>query len=267
MNDDSARTDWLPGAAPEPGATLRLFCFPHAGGAASVFRSWTRDLPPGVEVHPVQLPGRESRFGEPFAAGIADLVPGLAAALRPWLDVPFALLGTSMGALIAYELACHLRRTTGREPVRLIVAGAEAPGAERHWPRLSDLPEEQFGRAMQERHGGIPDLILSHPQLRAVYLPVLRADMALVENYHRTTGPAALSCPVSAYVGAEDHSVRGPAVQRWNEVTSGPFDSAVIDGDHFAVVAHRDLVLGRLTTGAGRTDSSSREAFQPHSHG
>jgi surfactin synthase thioesterase subunit len=239
------RNDWLPGAGPAPDSTLRLFCFPHAGGAASLFRSWTQDPPPGLAVCPVQLPGRESRFGQPFATGITDLVPDLAAALRPWLDVPFALLGNSMGALIAFELARHLRREAGPEPVRLIVGGAEAPGAERHWPRLSDLPDVLFGRAMQERHGGIPDLILTDPQLRAIYLPLLRADMGLVEDYRLTPGPM-LSCPVSAYVGAADHSVRRSEVDGWGAVTSGPFDAAVIDGDHFAIVEHRDLIIGRL---------------------
>ncbi len=254
MSEHNARTgvrdDWLPGAGPDPNSTLRLFCFPHAGGAASLFRSWTSAPPPGLAVCPVQLPGRESRYGEPFATGITELVPGLAAALMPWLDVPFALLGNSMGALIAFELARHLHREFRLEPVRLVVAGAEAPGTERHWPRLSDLPDLQFGRAMQERHGGIPDLILDEPQLRAVYLPVLRADMALVENYRLTPGPK-LSCPVSAYVGAEDHSVRRPEVDGWNAVTSGPFDSAVVQGDHFAIVERRDLILRRLFDDVG----------------
>jgi surfactin synthase thioesterase subunit len=198
-----------------------------------------------MEVCPVQLPGRESRFGEPLPTGVVDLVPELAEALLPALDVPFALLGNSMGALIAYELARHLRRNSLPAPTRLVVAGAKPPGGAARMPPLSHLPDAEFGRAMQARHGGIPAAVLDDPQIAAIYLPVLRADMAMVESYLPAAGPP-LTCPVSAYVGAHD-TVTGPEdIDGWAAVTSGRFDRRVLPGDHFAVLEHADLVTGRL---------------------
>ncbi|MGI5175009.1 thioesterase II family protein [Dactylosporangium sp. CA-152071] len=236
---------WLPNRRRATDTVLRVFCFPHAGGAASAFRTWQQHLPYGLEVCPVQLPGRESRFGEPLPTGVVDLVPDLAEALLPALDVPFALLGNSMGALVAYELTRHLRRDHLPSPTRLVVAGAKPPGGAARMPALSHLPDLEFGRAMQARHGGIPAEVLDDPQIAEIYLPVLRADMAMVEGYVPEPGPP-LTCPVSAYVGAGDTVSSAEDVDGWAAVTTGRFDRRILPGDHFAVLSHAELVLGRL---------------------
>ena len=45
---------------PNSKTSIRLFCFPYAGGGASVFRTRSKNLPIEVEVCPVQLPSREN---------------------------------------------------------------------------------------------------------------------------------------------------------------------------------------------------------------
>jgi surfactin synthase thioesterase subunit len=58
---------------------------------------------------------------------LRPLVQGLATALRPALDLPVALFGHSLGALLAIELARELRRRRGPLPVHLFVSGRHAP--------------------------------------------------------------------------------------------------------------------------------------------
>src|SRR5947209_7015556 len=94
----------LPPRARTP-CRARLFCFPHAGGGASAFREWQGLARAGVEVCGVQPPGRENRFHEPALTDMAALAEQAAGALGPWLDVPFALFGHSLGALLAFETA------------------------------------------------------------------------------------------------------------------------------------------------------------------
>src|SRR4051812_29203532 len=84
---------------------LGMVCLPYAGGAASVFRGWQALVPPGVEVWPVQYPGRETRWKEPPLRRMEELVPTLVEALRPLQERPFVLFGHSLGALVAFELA------------------------------------------------------------------------------------------------------------------------------------------------------------------
>src|SRR4051794_21932580 len=100
MTIASTSEQWVAHYQPNPHARLRLFCFPYAGGAASIFRNWQQSLPAGVEIFPVQLPGRENRFKQPPFTSLALLVETLAHVLNPYLDLPFAFFGHSMGALI-----------------------------------------------------------------------------------------------------------------------------------------------------------------------
>lgn len=48
-------------------------------------------------------------------------------AIRAHLDRPFALFGHSMGSLVAFELARHLRGELGVEPAHLFVSICRAP--------------------------------------------------------------------------------------------------------------------------------------------
>ena len=105
MNDAApGHKPWILGPPPDPSARLRLFCFPYAGGGASVFHGWGPSLPAGVAVYPVQPPGRENRLREPAYTAVGPLVEAAATALRPLLRPPFALFGHSLGALVAFEL-------------------------------------------------------------------------------------------------------------------------------------------------------------------
>ncbi|HJW11291.1 MAG TPA: alpha/beta fold hydrolase, partial [Albitalea sp.] len=101
---------WLSRPQPRPHARARLYCFPHAGVGASVYRQWHAALPPEVEVCAVQLPGRENRLGEPALTRIADIVQALVLAIEPQSNLPFAFFGHSMGAVVAFELAHALAR-------------------------------------------------------------------------------------------------------------------------------------------------------------
>src|ERR1700754_4065930 len=62
-------------------ASFRLFCFPYAGGSASVFRCWTRHMDPRVDVVALQLPGRGPRFDEAPVVAFDSLVNKVAAAV------------------------------------------------------------------------------------------------------------------------------------------------------------------------------------------
>src|SRR5579872_4769208 len=90
---------WIRGFRPNPRATLRLYCFPYAGGTSMIYRNWQSSLPDCVEVCPVHLPGRGGRHHEPPYTNLSPLVEAVGAALLPHLGKPFAFFGHSMGAL------------------------------------------------------------------------------------------------------------------------------------------------------------------------
>lgn len=112
---------------PNGGAKIRLFCFPYAGGSSLIFRTWEEALGPTIAVCPAHLPGRGRRLSEKPYTSAHTLVEAVADAIISHLDLPFAFFGHSMGALISFELARHLRRLNRPSPVHLFLSGRAAP--------------------------------------------------------------------------------------------------------------------------------------------
>ncbi|HYD30610.1 MAG TPA: alpha/beta fold hydrolase [Azospirillaceae bacterium] len=240
---------WIALAQPRPDSRLRLFCLPFAGGGASVFRGWVDTFPDGVDVLPVQLPGRESRFGEPPYLSLDRLLPDLMAALEPLLDRPFAFFGYSLGALIAYELTHLLKDTRGIEPARLLVAAHRAPDLPRLSVELHRLPSDQFWDWIGQ-YNGTSHAVMNEPEMRQILEPILRADFSIAETYRHQPRPP-LSCPVSAFGGERDSVIPPDQIAAWKRLSRGRFDLSLIDGDHFFLFRHaealRRMVVQRLT--------------------
>jgi medium-chain acyl-[acyl-carrier-protein] hydrolase len=235
---------WTAGAKPNPRARVRLFCFPYAGGGATIYRAWASALPASVEVVPVQLPGRGRRLGEPAFESVDELVPALAQALLPYFDLPFVFFGHSMGATISFELARHLRRERGLQPKHLFVSGRRPPHVPNSNPRTYDLPDDEFIQTLRDLNG-TPKEVTEHPELMELMLPLLRADFAICETYtYRPEGP--LECPLSVYGGMQDTDVPRERLEAWREMTTGRFSLRIFPGDHFFLTSSEPLLLSAV---------------------
>jgi medium-chain acyl-[acyl-carrier-protein] hydrolase len=236
---------WIPRPRANPRARLRLFCIAHAGGGASAFRGWAEALPPEVEVCPVQLPGRENRIAERPFDRVEPLVAALADAVRPWLDLPWALFGHSNGALIGFELARALRARGLSGPRHLFASGRRAPDVPVQGRALSPLPDDEFLSELADL-GGISRELLEHHEIMQMLLPVLRADVALYETYEfRDEAP--LNCPITAYGGVADARTTHESIEAWGRHTRGPFVVRMFPGGHFFHQSEREDFLRVLS--------------------
>ena len=239
----AAEDRWIKVFHPRPRAELRLFCFPYAGGAAAVYRSWHEDLPDTVEVVAVQPPGRESRFREEPFRRIEPLAEAATEALSPHLDRPFAFFGHSLGAILAFEVTRRLRRRGRPGPRHLFVSGRPAPRVEPSDPPIHDLPQGEFIEEVR-RYSGTPEEVLQHRELMELIEPLLRADFAVSETYRYTPDPEPLDVPLTAIGGTEDEDVPAEDLAPWRQETLGPFQEHLLPGGHFFLNERRREVVG-----------------------
>jgi surfactin synthase thioesterase subunit len=235
---------WLVGAGSEK-AAMRLFVFPYAGGGASAFRQWNKALAPRVASYTIQLPGRETRFTEPKLTRFSAAIEAIGDALRPNLDHPFAFFGHSLGGLLAFETARHLRRLNAPTPLHLFVSGCSAPQLREPEEQYNKLSDAGFVQAVR-KFGGIPDEILQNTELLDLFLPTLRADFRLLETYDYVQ-ETALDCPITAFGGLEDAETPESKLAAWNVHTTRAFRLSMFSGDHFFLHPARDLLLAEIT--------------------
>jgi medium-chain acyl-[acyl-carrier-protein] hydrolase len=226
-------TPWFEYAPLAQKGSLRLFCFPYAGGSTQEFRLWKSQLPPQISLCLVHLPGRERRIREPLISNLQELIQNLADHIFLDPQIPYAFFGHSMGTSVSFELARELRRRKQPEPVHLFVAGRTAP----QWPRVDHaifrLPHDQFIAEIRKLHDTPPEF-LENNELVEMLIPILRADFELIGTYQYLP-ERPLSCPITAYGGLRDEKVSAIGLQAWKEQTSSAFRARMFPGGHFFI--------------------------------
>ena len=231
-NQASMRGAWISPRTEIDETKVRLFCLPHAGAGTAIYNTWKRFLPPSVELCSIQIPGREARIAEPSYTDCARLIAEATAALSGYMDKPYAIFGHSMGALLAFDLARSLRSAGYPTPSCLFVSGRDATHIPIKHEPIHTKSDEDFLAALSLRYGGLPKEVLEMPELMEVYLPILRADMTLLET-HQYEALAPLDCPIVALYGADDPNVSPESLDAWREHTTAGFEAVRFEGNHF----------------------------------
>jgi surfactin synthase thioesterase subunit len=206
----------------------KLMCLPYSGAGAGIYRPWTREDSPLLEAVPIQLPGREEEFTRPFYASLDEAAQGTAQRILAAADGnPYLLFGHSFGALLAYETARHLLKSGQQPPEQLIVSGALSP---RHGHLLVISDDDDQAVADLQAELGQDVEALRNPELRALLLPILRADVRLASAH--MSGNEPLPIPLTALRGADDVAAPRPLWRDWSTFTTDTFRSIEMPGGH-----------------------------------
>lgn len=227
-----------------------LVLFPYAGAGPNLFHPLARALGARVPILAVQAPGHGMRVREAPRTDLVALAGELEDELAEVAGPDTIFFGHSLGGLLAFEAARRLEARGGGVG-HLVVAGCRAPdvpfpGTPRYL--LSDAELVAAMIALGARRDPF-----DVPELRGLFVPLLRADLALVETYRHTPG-APLACPITALAGAQDVEAPPPTVEAWRRHTRAVFDLQVFDHGHFffePCLGPIAELLGRLAAARG----------------
>lgn len=223
---------------------IRLFCFPYAGGSATVFNSWVNQLPEEVELVAIQLPGRGSRMSEPLYTDMDSLANDLTDEIQALTDVPYLFFGHSMGSRIAFKVLQKLE-TLGKGPMHFIASGSAAPNIPRGKKSIYDLPEDEFISELK-KFNGTPEVVFQHEELMELCLPILRADFQIVDTYLENS-TTQFNCGLDIWGGEEDE-ICNESLSMWSNFFNDSGKVTKFVSDHFFIEKEKNAVLENLNT-------------------
>ncbi|WP_280410583.1 thioesterase II family protein [Nocardia asiatica] len=110
--------------------------------------------------------------------------------------------------------------------------------------RLSELPDHEFAAAVAH-YGGIPPEVRASPEVMALFLPALRSDFEIFDDY-RFSPAAAPSCPAHLFGGLDDRQVAATQLEAWRDLLPGLRSTELLPGGHFFLTEQRATLLGSL---------------------
>lgn len=215
---------------------VRLFCLPCAGGTASTYNRWKKHLPHWVEVLPLELAGRGRRSEENFYNTFEEAVDDVFTKAKGYFnEMPYAIFGHSMGSWIAYELLYRIKNSGLKMPVHVFFSARGAPDIPYNGVVYHQLNDEDFKREIV-RLGGVPQIVYETDEMFNNYLPLIRADCKIIENYSYSAKKDKLDTDFSVIYAARDLMTDGDSGDEWRKHTKGFCEIKILEGKHFYIL-------------------------------
>ena len=214
-------------------ASINLFCFHYGGGSNTSFYPWISKIPNFVELIAVELPGRGRNMSQPLLTNVHDIVKLMTEEIKHYLDKPCIFFGYSVGSLICFELAKAMRKQNLQLPLHLILAGSMAPQTLHKRRRICHLDDVAFSEELKI-YNGIPKEVLNEPSLMEMFLPIIRSDISIIENYNYSQNKP-LDCNITTITGKNDPTVTIEDAQAWADHAMLSHNHYTLEGDHFFV--------------------------------
>jgi surfactin synthase thioesterase subunit len=214
-------------------AVPALYCFHHAGGSAASYNSWHLNWPTVSCLRLVELPGRPGALHPLSFANVDELLPALLQGFLAQLDKveQYAFYGHSLGALVAYRLTRALIEQGHTAPAFLAISGRRSPTCPLPTAALWNLPEDALIESLHSL-GGMPESLLASIKWRRLFLPSMRADLRLSDEYLEAP-QVPLPLPVIALRGHTDPIVSPRELENWCAVAGHGFQHESVPGAHF----------------------------------
>lgn len=219
-----------------------ILLFPYAGGGSNVYKNWIKAFD-NFNIIRLLYPGREGRFNESPVDNMEDLICLVYEEMIENFnfDNEYYLFGHSMGTKVVYELALKIKHNDDLpNPKAVIISAGRAPNFKEKKP-IYHLDEKGFIKGLRS-YGGTPKEVLENKDLMRMFLPMLRADFSIDEEYqdfHREK----IDSPILSLMGTNDKQIELDELLEWRNYTNKEFYIEYIRGGHMFIIDNSEEVI------------------------
>jgi len=161
---------------------LQLICVGYAGSVASNFNILLPYFEENIEFVTVEYKGRGTRAKETKYTDTSDLVYDVAQQVKLLrnTEVPYAILGYSMGAQVVYEM--YAQGLLDEKPICTFVAAHEPPDIECAGKHVN-LEDEAVFLEQLKVYGGMDERLLKDARFVKIYGSRMKDDFKLLQEY------------------------------------------------------------------------------------
>lgn len=212
---------------------IKLFCIPHAGGSAASYFRLREFMDKNIEVIPIELAGRGKRYDEKFYISIDEAVKDVYKCIKDDINCEYAIFGHSMGSLIAYELVHYIKSLKRNLPINIFFSGRKAPNVAYENNFIHKLPDESLKNEISQL-SGTPKEVFEDERIFNSFLPILRADFKICEEYKYKEKSSKLNCDITILNGTKDNIIIRD-IAAWRVHTNKKCNIYFLEGGHFYI--------------------------------
>jgi len=219
----------------------KLYCIPYAGGSANMYNSWASDLADHIELCPIELAGRGHRMTEPKYENLEEAVNDIFNQIvNDISENDYAIFGHSLGALLSYEVTQKIKDAGLKPPSNIFFSGRKPPHSpvREKWSTLNPADFESKILSL----GGTPPEFFKYPELKQIFIPLLRSDFSLSETVIDRPEIIPLDSDVTVFIG-ENEGISYDIAQGWHDYTVKQCEVKYLPGDHFFILNQKEAIL------------------------
>jgi medium-chain acyl-[acyl-carrier-protein] hydrolase len=235
---------WIIRPKPLYDAEIKLLCFPYAGGGTPVYFRWKNKLCNDVELNIVQLPGRGTHLSEEPIDDMDILIEKLLPQVSDIVSGRYIVFGHSVGSRVGFELVRQAIKGGFPAPLHFFASGSSSPKSRCIEEGISELPDIEFIDRLSKMNGTPPE-VLENKEFMELFLPTLRADFKISEQYV-CSGNFTMPTNVTVLSGRED-DIPMEQLRMWGSFCNA-CEVIMCDGDHFFIDYHYQQVLDIVNT-------------------
>lgn len=96
-----------------------------------------------------------------------------------------------------------------------------------------------------EQYGGLTEEFYTK-EIMDIFLPILRADFIILDNYKFRPKAEKISCGISVFYGDLDSSIHINKIKKWAEVAEGNVTFHEFKGEHFYLNRYPNDIINTI---------------------